>query len=127
MTVVDRLTKYGHFIPLPSTFSTYTVAEAFVIWVIRLHGTPRTIVTDRDPRFLHSFWQEIHRLQGSTLSMSTTYHPQTNGQFEALNKCVEQYIRCYVDDVPATWVSMLPWDEFWYNTSYQTSAGMAPF
>ena len=63
MTVVDRLTKYWHFIPLPSTFSTYTVAEAFVIWVIRLHGTPRTIVTDRDPRFLHSFWQEIHRLQ----------------------------------------------------------------
>lgn len=59
--------------------------------------------------------------------MSTTYHPQTDGQSEALNKCVEKYLRCYVADVPATWVSMLPWAEFRYNTSYQTSAGMTPF
>lgn len=78
MPVVDCLTKYGHFIPLLFTFSTHTMAEAFVVWVVRLHGTPRTIVTDRDPQFLHSFWQEIHHLQGST--MSTTYHPQTDGQ-----------------------------------------------
>ncbi|KAH0655105.1 hypothetical protein KY285_029987 [Solanum tuberosum] len=127
LTVVDRLTKYGHFIPLPSTFSTQLVAEAFVVGVIRLHGPPRTIVTDRDPRFLHSFWQEINRLQGSTLAMSTAYHPQTDGQSEALNKCLEQYLRCYVADAPTKWVTMLPWAEFWYNTSYQTSAGMTPF
>ncbi|KAH0635853.1 hypothetical protein KY289_035768 [Solanum tuberosum] len=66
LTVVDRLTKYSHFIPLPSTFSTQLVAEAFIVGVIRLHGPPRTIVTDRDPRFLHSFWQEINRLQLKT-------------------------------------------------------------
>ncbi|KAH0688978.1 hypothetical protein KY289_016336 [Solanum tuberosum] len=96
MTVVDRLTKYGHFIPLPSTFSTHTIVEAFVVGIIRLYCPPRSIITDRDPRFLHSFWQEINRLQGSTLAMSTTYHPQTDGQSEALNKCVEQYLRCYV-------------------------------
>ncbi|KAH0685570.1 hypothetical protein KY290_017058 [Solanum tuberosum] len=96
MTVLDRLTKYGHFISLPSTFSTHTVVEAFVVGIIRLYCPPRSIMTDRDPRFLHSFWQEINRLQGSTLAMSTTYHPQTDGQSEALNKCVEQYLRCYV-------------------------------
>ncbi|PHT77527.1 putative LRR receptor-like serine/threonine-protein kinase [Capsicum annuum] len=96
MTVVDRLTKYGHFIPLPSTFSTHTVAEAFVVGIIMLHGPPHSIVTDCDPRFLHSFWQEINRLQGSTLAMSTAYHTQTDGQSEALNKCVEQYLRCYI-------------------------------
>ncbi|KAH0652914.1 hypothetical protein KY289_030592 [Solanum tuberosum] len=71
LTVVDCLTKYGHFIPLPSTFSTQLVAKAFILGVICLHGPPRTIVTDRDPRFLHYFWQEINRLQGSTLAMST--------------------------------------------------------
>nr|XP_009603209.1 uncharacterized protein LOC104098239 [Nicotiana tomentosiformis] len=99
MTVIDCLTKYGHFIPLPSTFSTHTVAEAFVVGIIRLHGPPRTIMTDRDPRFLHLFWKEIHHLQGSTLAMSTAYHPQKDGQSEALNKCVEQYMRCFVAEV----------------------------
>ncbi|KAH0672438.1 hypothetical protein KY290_024676 [Solanum tuberosum] len=103
LTGVDRLTKYGHFIPLPSTFSTQLVTEAFVVGVILLHGPPRTTVTDRDPRFLHSFWQEINRLQGSTLAMSTAYHPQTDGQSEALNKCLEQYLRCYVADAPTKW------------------------
>lgn len=127
MIVVDRLTKYGHFIQLPSTFSTHTVAEAFVVGIIRLHGPPRTIVTDRDPRFLHLFWQEIHRLQGSTLAMSTAYHPQTDGQSGALNKCVEQYLRCFVAEVPSHWVAMIPWAEYWYNTSYQTTSGMTPF
>lgn len=79
MTVVDRLSKYAHFIALPSTFTTQTVVVAFVSEVIRLHGHPKVIVTDRDPRFMNYFWKEIHRLQGTTLSMSTTYHPQTDG------------------------------------------------
>lgn len=59
--------------------------------------------------------------------MSTAYHPQTDGQSEALNKCVEQYLCCYVADEPQKWVAMLPWAEYWYNTSYQTSTGMSPF
>lgn len=78
LTVVDRLNKYGHFIPLPSTFSTHTVAEAFAVGIIRLHGPPRTILTDSDPHFLHYFWQEINRLQGSTLDMSTAL-PSSKG------------------------------------------------
>lgn len=93
MTVVDRLSKYGHFIPLPSTFSAHIVAQAFVIHIIKLHGPPRTTVTDRDPRFLHTFWQAINGLQGTILAMSTSHHPQMDGQSEALNKCVEQYLR----------------------------------
>lgn len=62
MTVVDRPTKYVHFIPLPSSFTAVSVDVAFVVGIIRLHGPPRIIVTDRDPRFIHLFWQEIHRL-----------------------------------------------------------------
>ena len=59
--------------------------------------------------------------------MSTAYHPQSDGQSEALNKCVDQYLRCSVADVPLKWVDMLPWAKYWYNTSYQTSARMTPF
>lgn len=59
--------------------------------------------------------------------MSTTYHPQTDGQSEALNKCIEQYLQCFVADAPHRWVAMLPWAEYWYNTSFQSSAGMTPF
>lgn len=127
MAVVDRLSKYGHFVPLPATFTALTVAEAFIAHILKLHGPPKSIVTDRDPRFLHGFWQELHRLQGTSLAMSTAYHPQMDSQSEALNKCVEQYLHCYVADSPSDWVSMLPWAEYWYNTSFQTSAGMSPF
>lgn len=68
--------------------------------IIRIHGPPRSIIIDRDPRFLHSLWEDINRLLGSSLTMSTAYHPQMDGQFEALNKCVDQYSRCFVVDVP---------------------------
>lgn len=73
MTVLDRLSKYGHFIPLSATFTAHSVSVAFVEHVIKLHGPLRVIVSDRNPRFLHSFWKEINRLQGTTLAMSTAY------------------------------------------------------
>lgn len=127
MMVVDRLSKYAHFVALPSTFTAQTMAVIFVAEIIRLHGPPKVIVIDRDPRFMNSFWKEIHRLQGTTLSMSTAYHPQTDGQSEALNKCVEQYLHCFVMDIPHEWSPLLPWAEYWYNIAYQTSARMTPF
>ncbi|KAM0014322.1 putative nucleotidyltransferase, Ribonuclease H [Helianthus debilis subsp. tardiflorus] len=127
MVVVDRLSKYGHFIALPSSFNSITVATAFINEIIRLHGVPLTIVTDRDPRFMTDFWKELHRVNGTTLKFSTAYHPQTDGQSEALNRCLEMYLRCYVADYPQKWLQFLPWAEFWYNTSYQTSSQMTPF
>ncbi|XP_070001858.1 uncharacterized protein [Nicotiana sylvestris] len=83
MTVVDILSKYSHFIPLPATFTALTIAEAFVAYIIKLHGTKPA--------------------PGNILAMSTAYHPQTDGQSEALNKYVEQYLRCYVVDSPKDW------------------------
>ncbi|KAJ0430223.1 putative nucleotidyltransferase, Ribonuclease H [Helianthus annuus] len=127
MVVVDRLSKYGHFIALPSSFSSSTVAEAFVNEIVRLHGIPTDIVTDRDPRFMTDFWNDLHRLQGTHLSFSSAYHPQSDGQTEVLNKTLEMYLRCYVLDHPKDWFRFLPWAEFWYNTSFQTSAKMSPF
>lgn len=127
MVVVDRLSKYGHFVGLPTHFSSQIVASAFVQEVVRLHGIPTEIVSDRDPRFLSSFWKEVYRLQGTTLSMSTAYHLQTDGQTEALNRCLEMYLSCYASDHPTSWMLFLPWAEYWYNTSYQTAAQMTPF
>ncbi|KAJ0511666.1 putative nucleotidyltransferase, Ribonuclease H [Helianthus annuus] len=120
MVVVDRLSKYGNFLSLPPSFTSTTVASVFVNEIVRLHGIPVDIVTDRDPRFMTDFWKELHRLHGTSLSYSTAYHPQSDGQSEALNKCFEMFLRCYVMDYPKDWLRLLPWVE-------QTSAKMSPF
>lgn len=59
--------------------------------------------------------------------MNSSYHPQSDGQFEVLNKCLEMYLRCYVFDQPQQWVKYLSWAEYWYNTAFHTSIGMTPF
>ena len=127
MVVIDRLSKYCHLAPLRANFTSFQVAEVFVNMVVKLHGVPRTIVSDRDKTFTSAFWQHLFRLQGTTLAMSSSYHPQTDGQSEALNKCIEMYLRCFVHDHPRLWIQYLPWAEFWYNSSFHTSIGMTPF
>lgn len=87
----------------------------------------KSIVSDRDKTFTSNFWQHLFKCQGTTLAMSTAYHPQTDGQSEALNHCIEMYLRCFVFDRPCGWIQFLPWAEFWYNIAYQTSVGMTPF
>jgi hypothetical protein len=127
LVVVDRLTKYGHFIPLAHPFSASQVAQVFFANIFKLHGMPSTIVSDRDPTFTSSFWRELFRLQGSTLAFSSAYHPQSDGQTEALNKCLETYLRCYAGAKPKAWSTWLPLAEWWYNTSHHSSTGFTPF
>ncbi|WVZ02924.1 hypothetical protein V8G54_023730 [Vigna mungo] len=100
MVVIDRLSKFAHFLPLKQDFSSQQVAETFVQHIIKLHGFPRSIVSDRDKIFISKFWQQLFKLQGTTLSMSSAYHPQTDGQSEILNKTLEMYLRCYCFDNP---------------------------
>lgn len=80
MAVVDRLTKYAHFIALRHPLSAATVAQTFLNNVFKVHGLPVVIVCDKDAIFLSSFWQKFFKIQGVELNLSTAYHPQTDKQ-----------------------------------------------
>ncbi|WVY91245.1 hypothetical protein V8G54_036759 [Vigna mungo] len=127
LVVVDRLSKYGHFSPLKADYSSKSVVENFVKSVVKLHGILKTIVSDRDKVFLSHFWQQLFKLSGTSLHMSTAYHPPSDGQSKSLNKCLEMYLRCFTYESPKDWAKLLPWAEYWYNTSYHHSYGMTPF
>nr|GFC34936.1 Ty3/gypsy retrotransposon protein [Tanacetum cinerariifolium] len=82
---------------------------------------------DRDKVFISTFWQNLFKLNGTNLCMSSSYHPQTDGQTEVVNRILEQYLQCFVSDKPKKWVDWLPWAEYSYNTSVHTSTKFSPF
>jgi hypothetical protein len=127
LTVVDRFSKYAHFIPLAHPYSAESVAQAFFAEIVRLHGMPQSMVSDRDPVFTSKFWQEMMRLMGAKLHMTTAFHPQSDGQTEAANRVITMYLRCFTGDRPRQWLRWLPWAEFVYNTAYQSSLRDTPF
>ncbi|CAA7054270.1 unnamed protein product [Microthlaspi erraticum] len=127
LVVVDRLTKYAHLVPLAHPYTARSVASKFIEFIVKLHGIPKSIVSDRDPVFVCSFWHDLWRLSGTKLRMSSAYHPQTDGQTEVINRCIEQFLRCFVHDRPKQWSYMIPWAEFWYNTTFHSSTRMSPF
>jgi hypothetical protein len=80
--IVDRLTKVAHFIPVKTTYTTSKLADLYIDNILRLHGAPKTIVSDRGPQFTAKFWKSFHEAMGTTLDYSTAFHPQTDGQTE---------------------------------------------
>ena len=95
--------------------------------VFNLHGMPHSIVFYHDPTFTNNFWKELFKLQGTQLHLNTTYHPQTDGQTEVINKCLETYLRCFSLENQNQWAQWLPLAEWWYNTSYHTTTHMTHF
>nr|GEX43888.1 hypothetical protein [Tanacetum cinerariifolium] len=126
-TMVDRLSKSAHFAPLKHPYTAASVATVFLREIIRLHGVLKSIVSDRDRVFVSHFWGELFKYQGTTLKRSTAYHPQTDGQSEMVNHSLETYLRCFASSRPKEWVKWLPWDEYWYNTSYHSEICTTPF
>ena len=98
MVVVDRLTKYAHFCALSHPFKESTVATTFMDRIQKLHGNSKIIVSDRDPIFTRNFWMGLFSCLGTQLAHSSSYHPQSDGQIEIVNKCLEGYLHCFVSD-----------------------------
>ena len=127
LTVVDRFSKYVHFIPLGHPYTASSVAHSFFHNIVRLHGFPDSIVSDRDPVFTGHVWRDLFRQAGVQLRMSTTFHPQTDRQSEAVNKTIAMYLRCLTGDRPRDWLEWLPWAEYCYNTAYHSALRTSPF
>ena len=127
LTVVDRFSKYCHFIPLAHPYSAESVAQAFFAEIVRLHGVPQSLVSDRDVVFTSKFWKEIMRLMGTSLHMTSAFHPQSDGQSESANRVIIMYLRCLTSDRPRQWLQWLPWAEYVFNTAYQSSLRDTPF
>jgi hypothetical protein len=127
MVVIDHLSKYAHLCDLQRPFTASTVAQLFMDHVFKLHGMPHSIVYDRDPTFTNNFWQELFKLQGTQLHLNTAYYPQTDGQIEVVNKCLETYLRCFSSERKNQWAQWLALVECWYNTSYHTTNRMTHF
>nr|XP_033514864.1 uncharacterized protein LOC117279428 [Nicotiana tomentosiformis] len=109
------------FYAFKTPYTAPSVAKVFFDVVVRLHGLPETITSDKDAVLLSSFWKELFSLQGVQLNTSTTYHPQSDGQTEVLNRCLETYLRCFCNEDSTDWYSCLAMAEYWYNTSYHSA------
>jgi hypothetical protein len=127
LVVVDRLTKYAHFLPLAHPYTVQTVADLFSKHIIKLHGPPSSIVSDRDHVFTSHLWKQILSSYNTKLHYSTAYHPETDGQTERVNQCLEQYLRCMAFQEPKKWCDWLHSAEWWYNCSFHSAIQMSPF
>jgi hypothetical protein len=125
--VVDRLTKSAHFLPIRHDYSVSRLSETFTKEIIRLHGSPVSIVSDRDPRFTSRFWKGFQAAWGSKLKFSTAFHPQTDGQSERTIRTLEDMLRACSLEWSGCWDEYICLVEFAYNNSWQASIQMAPF
>ena len=116
-----------HMAPCTKEVTASQYARLFVDNVFRLHGIPQVIISDRDPRFVRKFWDELFSLLGMDLRFSTAFHPQTDGQSEVAIRVLENFLWLYVEHRPCTWVDQLPLAEFAANNAINVSTGYSPF
>jgi transposase InsO family protein len=112
---------------MKTTFGGATLAWIYLKKIVRLHGIPRKIVSDRGTQFTSKFWTSLQKAMGTKLDFSTAYHPQTDGQTERVNKVLEDLLRACVLTFDSSWESSLPYAEFSYNNSHQASIKMSLF
>ena len=117
----------AHFIPTTKSMSAQDVAALFIQHIIRVHGLPETLVSDRDPIFTFYFRGRLIELLGIRANRSSAFHPRTNGQTERLNSVLKQYLRMYCEYQQTDWASLLPIAEFSYNNSRHSATTLSPF
>jgi hypothetical protein len=127
MVVVEKLTKATHCVPVKTTHTMTNIAEIFMKEIARLHGIPRTIISDRDKKFTSNFWRVLFKGFGTNLNFSISYHPQTDGKTKGVNRIIKCMLRMYVMDKPSKWEDYLHLVDFSYNNGYQYSLRMIPF
>jgi len=126
LVVVDRFTKMAHFVPIQKN-DTPTVARAYSDNVWKYDGFPGDVVCDRDTTFTGSFFTDLYNYLGIKHSMSTAYHPQTDGQTERINQVIESYLRSYCNYEQNKWSSMLAMAAYAYNNSKHSATKISPF
>jgi hypothetical protein len=127
LVFTDKLSKMVHFAPCATDCTAQKAAELFIREVVRLHGLPRTLISDRDSRFTSAFYSEVMQALQVKQLFSTAYHPQTDGQTEKVNKCLEDYLRAYTSREQNDWPELLSMAEFAYNNSHHESLETTPF
>ncbi|KAI2646997.1 Transposon Ty3-I Gag-Pol polyprotein [Labeo rohita] len=127
LTIIDRFSKAAHFIPLPKLPSAKETALTVFDHVFKIHGLPSDIVSDRGPQFISQFWREFCRQIGATVSLSSGFHPQTNGQAERVNQILGRLLRTLAAHNPASWCENLRWAEYAYNSLPSSATGLSPF
>jgi len=127
LVIVDRLTKMAHFLPCSTTIDAPKTADLFVKEIVRLHGLPDDIVSDRGPVFVSKFWNGVLSLLGIKRNLSSGYHPESDGQTERVNQVLEQYLRCFANYRQDNWLRLLSSAEFTYNNTLHESIQTTPF
>ena len=114
--VVDKLTKVAHIIPVKTIATAVDIAHIFVKEIVKLHGIPAIIVSNWDAKFTSRFWQAMFQFLGTQLNLSSSYHPQIDGQTKRVNQVIEDMLRSYCNQQPNLWIKYLPLVEFVYNS-----------
>jgi len=127
LVVIDWLTQMSHFIPCSKDLDARQCANLFMKEIVRLHGLPHDIITDRGTLFTSDLWKETTGKLGIERRLSTAFHPQTDGQTERTNTILEQYLRAYINYQQDDWCGYLPLAQFAYNNGYQETIENTPF